>query len=46
MSIGRIAWLTTVTACLIAAALLLAYSYLGYSVVLLTVALSAAINLR
>ena len=46
MPLSRIAWLTIVFACLIAVVLLLISGYLGYALVLLAVALSAAINLR
>ena len=46
MPLSRIAWLTTVGACLIIAAILLLSGYLGYAGVLLAIALSAAINLR
>jgi hypothetical protein len=42
----RIAWLTTVGVCLIIAVILLVSGYLGYTGVLLAIALSAAINLR
>ena len=44
--LSRIAWLTTVCACLIIALILLISGYLGYAGVLLAIALSAAINLR
>jgi hypothetical protein len=46
MSLSRIAWLVVVAACLVAVVLLLVYGYLGYALVVLAVALSAAINLR
>ena len=46
MPLSRIAWLTTVCACLIIALILLISGYLGYAGVLLAIALSAAINLR
>jgi hypothetical protein len=46
MPLDRIAWLTTVLACLIAFLLLLLSGYLGYAGVLLAVAAAAAINLR
>ena len=46
MTLSRIAWLTVVAACLIAVVLLLVSGYLGYALVLLAVAVSAAINLR
>jgi hypothetical protein len=42
----RLAWLVTVAACLIGAALLLASGYVGYAAVTFAVACSAAINLR
>ncbi len=45
MEIGRIAWLTTVTACLVTAAILLVEGYYGYAGVTIAVALSAFINL-
>ena len=44
--LSRIAWLTTVLACLLAAVLLLLSDYFGYAGVLFAVGLSAAINLR
>ena len=46
MELSRIAWLTTVGICLLAAALLLLSDYYGYAGVLGAVGLSAAINLR
>ena len=46
MPLSRIAWLLTVTACLIAAVWLLVASYQGYAAVALAVGASAAINLR
>ncbi len=46
MPLSRIAWLTTVGACLVIALILLISGYLGYAGVLLAIALSAAINLR
>ena len=45
MPLSRIAWLITVAACLIAAALLLVADYQGYAGLALAVAASAAINL-
>lgn len=45
MSLSRIAWLTVVTACAIAVAILLVSGYLGYAVVIGAVGASAAINL-
>jgi hypothetical protein len=44
--LNRIAWLTTVGACLVTSLILLVSGYLGYAGVLLAIALSAAINLR
>ncbi len=46
MPLSRIAWLTTVGACLVLSLILLVSGYLGYAGVLLAIALSAAINLR
>ena len=46
MELSRIAWLTTVGICAIAAVLLLLTDYYGYAGVLTAVGLSAAINLR
>ena len=46
MELSRIAWLTTVVICAIAAVLLLLTDYFGYAGVLTAVGLSAAINLR
>lgn len=46
MELSRVAWLTTVGICLIAAVLLLISGYFGYAGVLGAVGLSAAINLR
>ncbi len=46
MPLSRIAWLTTVGACLVLALILLISGYLGYAGVLLAIALAAAINLR
>ncbi len=46
VDLGRIAWLTTVLACLIAVLILLLQGYYGYASVTLAVAASAAINLR
>ena len=45
MELGRIAWLTTVAACLVTAAILLVEGYYGYAGVTLAVAVSAFINL-
>jgi hypothetical protein len=44
--LSRIAWATTVAACLITAVLLLISGYQGYAAVALAVAASAAINLK
>lgn len=46
MDLSRVAWLTTVGICAIAALLLLLADYYGYAGVLTAVGLSAAINLR
>ncbi|MBJ7330828.1 MAG: hypothetical protein JHC95_13085 [Solirubrobacteraceae bacterium] len=46
MDLGRIAWITTVAAAVITAALLLLSEYYGYCALALAVAASAAINLR
>jgi hypothetical protein len=46
VELSRVAWLTTVGICVIAAALLLVSGYYGYAGVLTAVGLSAAINLR
>lgn len=46
MDLGRIAWISTVSAAVIAAALLLASAYYGYAALSLAIAASAAINLR
>jgi hypothetical protein len=45
VNLGRIAWVVTVLACLVTAAILLLQGYYGYAGVTLAVALSAAINL-
>jgi hypothetical protein len=45
VNLGRIAWLITVLACLVTAAILLVQGYYGYAGVTLAVAVSAAINL-
>lgn len=45
MDLGRIAWLVTVLACLIAVLILVLEGYLGYALVTFVVAASAAINL-
>jgi hypothetical protein len=44
--LSRIAWLTTVAICMIAAILLLISQYYGYAGVLAAVGIAAAINLR
>jgi hypothetical protein len=44
--LGKIAWLTTVAACLIAVVILLVAGYLGYAATVFCVALAASINLR
>ena len=46
MPLARIAWLTTVAACLVAAVLLLISGYDGYAGLAVAVAAAAAINLR
>ena len=46
MPLSRIAWLTTVGICLVAALLVLLSGYYGYFFVLLAVGASAAVNLR
>jgi hypothetical protein len=45
VNLGRIAWLLTVLACLVAVLILLLDGYYGYAGVTLAVAVSAAINL-
>ncbi len=45
MPLSRISWLVTVGICLVAALLLLLDGYYGYSLVLLAVGASAAVNL-
>ena len=45
VDLGRIAWLVTVIACLVTAAILLLEGYYGYAGVTLAVAISAFINL-
>ena len=45
MDLGRIAWLATVLACLIAVLILLLQGYYGYAGVTFAVAVSAGINL-
>jgi hypothetical protein len=46
VDLGRLAWLATVIACLLTAAILLLQGYIGYALVTFAVAASAAINLR
>ena len=46
MPLSRIAWLTTVAACLLTAFLLLLADYTGYAALAVAVGASAAINLR
>ncbi|MGD1049840.1 MAG: hypothetical protein ABR947_02065 [Solirubrobacteraceae bacterium] len=45
MSLSRIAWLLTVIACFITAAVMLLQHYRGYPAVALAVGIAAAINL-
>ena len=45
MQLGRIAWMVTTVACLVAAAIVLVDGYRGYAAVAFAVAISAAINL-
>ncbi len=45
VDLGRIAWLGTVLACLIAVLILALQGYYGYAAVTLAVALAAGINL-
>lgn len=46
VDLSRLAWLTTVGACFVAALILLIDGYVGYAGTLAAVGLSAAINLR
>jgi hypothetical protein len=46
VDLGRIAWVVTVLACLIACLILVLQGYVGYAAVTFAVAASAAINLR
>jgi hypothetical protein len=46
VDLGRIAWIVTVLACLIACLILVLQGYVGYAGVTFAVAVSAAINLR
>ena len=45
VSLERVAWLSTVAACLLGAVLLLIAGYLGYGALAVAVGLAAAINL-
>jgi len=45
MQLGRIAWIVTTLACLVAAVIVLARGDTGYAAVAFAVAISAAINL-
>jgi len=45
MQLGRLAWLVTTIACLVAAVVVLVDGYRGYAAVAFAVAISAAINL-
>jgi hypothetical protein len=45
VALSRIAWISTVAICLVAALLLLVSGYLGYSGVLLAIGAAAAVNL-
>jgi len=45
VSVNRIAWITTVAICVVAAAILLASGYQGYAAVVTAVGVAAAINL-
>jgi len=45
VDLGRVAWIVTVAACLVAVLILLLKGYYGYAGVTLAVAVSAAINL-
>jgi hypothetical protein len=45
VNLGRIAWLLTVLACLVAVLILLLDGYYGYAGVTFAVAVSAAVNL-
>ena len=46
MPLSRIAWITTVAICVVAAVIVLIIGYVGYFFVLLAVGASAAVNLR
>ena len=45
VNLGRVAWLVTVLACLVAVLILILDGYYGYAGVTLAVAISAGINL-
>jgi hypothetical protein len=45
VNLGRVAWLLTVLACLVAVLILILEGYYGYAGVTFAVAVSAAINL-
>ncbi|MDQ6821015.1 MAG: hypothetical protein M3076_11900 [Actinomycetota bacterium] len=45
MNLGRVAWLVTVVACLLAVLILALEGYIGYAAVTLAVAISAGFNL-
>jgi hypothetical protein len=45
VDLGRIGWLTTVLACIIAVVILVVQGYYGYAAVTFAVAAAAAINL-
>jgi hypothetical protein len=45
VNLGRLAWLVTVVACLVAVLILVLDGYYGYAGVTLAVAISAGINL-
>ena len=46
MSLSRVAWLTTVAACILGAVALLISGYQGYAALSAAVGASAAINIR
>jgi hypothetical protein len=45
VNLGRVAWLVTAIACLVAVLILLLEGYIGYAAVTFAVALSALVNL-
>jgi hypothetical protein len=45
VNLGRVAWVVTVSACLVAVVILILDGYYGYAGVTLAVAISAGINL-